>query len=409
MIHMNKQHALSKRSGHIFRLCLSVLLFLLIAGCVHPFFEKYHSPQTRPEPGFKIVAVKDLGILETNPLIRARDGGYSCLFAGRFVWLYGDTILDRGGEDGRTWLGNSWSWTNDMDPAGGIGPFFERTDSKGMPTEFFPLTEKERAFNQAHRGDPCAEKPCGARWAIWPGAMIADPKRRRTLIFYTKVYVEKGYFNFQSLGQGIAIWDHFKTLPARPRLSSKSHHPTLLFTKDEPGFGSAALVLKGRLYAYGCKLDGLKKPCYVARVNMAKALNRNAWKFYAGQGQWVAACERARPVFTGNDIMSVFFNPYLNRFMALYSRPLESRVMVRTAAKPEGPWSEAIEAFKTKTPLVDPRWVYDGLAHPEYSKENGRILFITYSRRIGFLESEMRLVTMEIEKTSTGSIHSPRS
>ena len=41
-----------------------------------------------------------MGPLQASPSIQGRDGGYSGVFAGRSVWLYGDTVLSFEGEDG---------------------------------------------------------------------------------------------------------------------------------------------------------------------------------------------------------------------------------------------------------------------------------------------------------------------
>ena len=40
-----------------------------------------------------VVNATDLGPIPTNPDILGRDGGYSALFMGQSVWLYGDTFL----------------------------------------------------------------------------------------------------------------------------------------------------------------------------------------------------------------------------------------------------------------------------------------------------------------------------
>lgn len=39
-----------------------------------------------PPAEARVVSATDLGVLETNSLITARDGGYSAIFAGRSVW-----------------------------------------------------------------------------------------------------------------------------------------------------------------------------------------------------------------------------------------------------------------------------------------------------------------------------------
>ncbi len=71
--------------------------------------------------------------------------------------------------------------------------------------------------------------------------------------------------------------------------------------------------------------------------------------------------------------------------------------MLRTAVRPEGPWSEPMEIFSVDAPDNPYGWVYDFLAHPEFSQDNGRVIFITYSKKIAQQLSELRLVAVHLE------------
>jgi len=42
-------------------------------------------------------------------------------------------------------------------------------------------------------------------------------------------------------------------------------------------------------------------------------------------------------------------------------------------------------------------WVYDALPHPELNENNGRTQYITYTSITGFLQTEMRLLSLDIE------------
>jgi len=348
-----------------------------------------------PPAEVTVVSATDVGTLETAAGIRGRDGGYSGVFAGRSIWLYGDTILDAPAADGSSWRHNSWSWTEDADASDGITGFQQRVDGAGAPTELFPLTAVEQEFNDAHFLEPCTAEPCGARWALWPGQIVADPARDRALVFYSKIYAEPGDFNFHGVGSSFAVWDRFEDQPTRPVFDPGAEHPTLMFPDGQPGFGSAALVVDELLYVYACGLDGLGKPCRLARVPLADVLGRGAWRFYAGGDGWVADVDRAASVFDGNDIMTVAHNPYLDRYTALYAEPLTTRVSMRTAPSPAGPWSRAVELFEARAPEGD-GWTYDALAHPEFEQDGGRVQYVTYSRATGFLESEVRVVRVEL-------------
>ena len=69
---------------------------------------------------------------------------------------------------------------------------------------------------------------------------------------------------------------------------------------------------------------------------------------------------------SGNDMMPIYYNDYIDRYVALYSKPLSRDAVLRTAPRPEGPWSTALQVFKARAPDSDNSWIYDALAHPEY-------------------------------------------
>jgi hypothetical protein len=350
-----------------------------------------------PEAANLIVAkVTDMGPVPQSPEIRGRDGGYSFLFGGHVVWSFGDTFLHHRNAEHRGLLSDSWSFTEDRNAMDGLAGFHERLDSAGAPTMLYPETPAETSFNAEHDGNHCHVKPCGARFALWPAAIVADPDRHRALLFYSLVSARPG--EFHSIGSSVAIWENFADRPIRPAVDPPvvPDHPELLFKQEERPFGAAALMKNGMLYAYGCEAPGLAKPCKLGRVSPADVLDRRAWSFYAGSGKWTSELSDAADVFDGQDIMSVSYNDFLEQYVAIYSRVLSQDVVIRTAPSPEGPWSEEVRAF-TVFPPKDGGNVYDALAHPEYNVDGGRIMFVTYTRGTGPLASEMRLFSVEFK------------
>ena len=360
----------------------ATLVILVTAGCGDP----------GPPAGASVVSAEDQGTLETNSLIRGRDGGYSAWIDGRSVWAYGDTILSEPADNGSSWRHNSWSWTDDRVAADGITGFSEPVDAAGAPTELFPQTDAEQAFNAAHFIEPCTAEPCGARWALWPGAIVDDPDRSRALVFYSKIYAEPGDFNFASVGSSIAVWPYGDAQPTRPEVSPGAPHPTLLFPEGDLELGSAALTADGMLYAYACGGEG--KACRVGRAPLDDVLDRSAWRFWSGD-DWVTDAREAVCAFAGMDIASVAWNPALDRYLAVYSEPLGTRAMLRTSPAPEGPWSAPITGFDAMPPDGD-GWIYDILPHPELAESDGLVQYMTYSRATGFFQSELRVVRLTL-------------
>ena len=346
----------------------------------------------RPSPQVIIEETRDLGTISAPQGIQGRDGGYSARFNGKSIWVYGDTILS----ENAGMHANSWSWTDDLVAGDGIDRFKTSVDPAGTPLPLLLSTEKERAFNRDHLPTKCGKPPCGSRWALWPGALVPDPGRNRLLVFYEKIRVKPGFLNFETAGHSVAVWQKIESPATRPVFNRVIKHPTLMFDANEPGFGTAAVIVGTRLYIFGCDTTETAKPCRLARVPLARALDRTAWRFFAASGQWREEIHKSAPVFEGNDILSVSFNPSLNRFLAVYSRPMGTAVLLRTARAPEGPWSAPVHAFDAMPPANDIGWIYDAQEHAEYARDGGRRIFITYSRQTAPDAFEMRLVSVTL-------------
>jgi hypothetical protein len=370
----------------------AALLLLIVAGC----------GVESPPANISIVQATDLGVIPANPDILGRDGGYSALFEGKSVWLYGDTFLAKPNAEDFSLISDSWSFTSDLTAQGGITGFQERLDSAGAPEMILNNTATEAAFNAAHNSNNCQATPCGARWALWPGALVVDPGSGDGLIFYSLVFAQPGSFNFQSVGSSVATWPSLTAPTQRPTINPAvvAAHPDLLFSESEPGFGSAAFIRGGRLYAYGCGVpngSGFDKGCRLGRVDPANVTNRRAWTYFSGSG-WSAQIGSAVPLFSGEGILSVAWNSFLGEYVAVYSEPFSNDVMIRTAPNPEGPWSGPLVAFVAMAPSSGT--VYDAQAHPEYDLNGGQTIFVSYSRNTPApFTSEMRSVEVELQAT----------
>lgn len=358
-----------------------------------------NSPPEQNTAALRVTAVHDLGAIENNSAIAMRDCGYSAIFEGRSVWIFGDTILTTANEHNRFLQCNSWSSTYDIDAGDQLSGWTEEVDAVGAPTEFFPLTAAEKQYNEMHRGDHCQEAPCNALWAIWPGTIVVDDSKGWAYVFYRKVHVEHGQLKFFHVGHSMAVWKNYNDPAQRPIFELVDDYPTLFFSEGENGYGSAAFIEQGLVYVYGCELDenGLTKPCRLARVPIADILERKSWQFYSGNDTWSSNVSSAANLFNGNDMMTVFYVPHIGHYVSIYSEPMAAKTMIRTAAKLQGPWSRPQELFTPIAPENELGWVYDAIAHPEFSQDNGRIIYVTYSRQIAPALSEMRLIEAVLE------------
>jgi hypothetical protein len=256
-------------------------------------------------------------------------------------------------------------------------------------------TTSAAAYNEAHRREDCVD-PCGAREILWPMDAVLDDARDRVLVFYVKIHGEPGDWNFHPLGYGVAVWEDPELPPIRPEVNPDSAEPTLLFRRERHNFGDAALIAGGKLYAYACGDDGTgwDKPCLLGRVAPEDVLLREQWRFWDGEG-WSREVDRPEPVFDGNSQLSVHYNPFLDRFLAVHVDGISDELVLRTAPSPEDPWSRMEEAFEAK-PDAGGGWVYCGLAHDELMGEEGRFEYLSYFRGTGDWQGEIRLVEVEL-------------
>ena len=75
--------------------------------------------------------------------------------------------------------------------------------------------------------------------------------------------------------------------------------------------------------------------------------------------------------------MSAAYNPYLKRHIAIHTMLRENQIVMRTAPKITGPWSEPEVIYRPEK--TDPPCAYyAGKEHPELAQEGGRIIYVTY-------------------------------
>lgn len=346
---------------------LAPLLCLLLVGCA--------------PTELTVLATTDLGVVPHPDGVLARDGGASAVFGERSVWLFSEAVLEAPAADGATVRDSSLSWTDTMevDPATGLR-LTESVDATGAPAAFLPATAAEDDFAATHPG---------ARLALWPGPVVADPRRDRALVFYWKVHAEPS--GFTGRGLGVALWTDPDAAPERPVVDAVEGEPTLLFGPDALTPGNAAVLNGQWIHAYACPDSG----CRLARVHADEVLDPAAWRWYQGLGDWSPAAEDALPLFTGAERMSVHWSETLSRWLVVYAEPGTNAILGRTASALEGPWSEPTELFRTVVPSGPEPFVSAGLAHGELATDGFET--ISYVRSTDVWESEQRLVRVELE------------
>ena len=384
-------------------LCAALLLALGLAACDASSVDgpddaalpaggaaSGHAEAMPPIP--PVVSATHLGIVGEHAGVRARDGAISARMGGRSVWTFGDTPLTVPGADGDSWSNNTLSWTSDLDASDGLALDGNHLDASGAPTEFLPPLPWEREYNRRHDRDDCEEEPCGAEFAFWPCHIVPDPARGRALVFFSEIWRVVGQGTWRGVGSGIALWDGEGPL-TRPvqNPNPDTPTPTLMWGEDTIAYTNAALVVGDDLYAYGCKQLGFNHRCRVARVPLADALDKRAWRYYTGSG-WSPNPNAAVPVFNGGAAGStVFYVPAFDAYMLAYSQTFTEDMLYSVSRTPWGPWSEPRLLFEG-LPAWNNGFNYSGHGHPEFAEDDGRVQYFTYAHATGLLQGDLPLV-----------------
>jgi hypothetical protein len=293
----------------------------------------------------EVVAVREIGVVR-NPALTGvrRDGGASGRVDGRMFWTFRETRLAAPGEDGLTSRSNTAAYAELAAPT----VLSEPLDARGAPRPLLAFTAEELAYN-ASTGDP------DARYALWPTAVI--PVGENGHVLYRRVRLAPGA-EPAPVSTGIAFVRQGAT--EGERLAE-------LFAAPAPQFHDAAVLDTGVLKLLACGASGR---CRVARAPLERAAERAAYEFWTG-AEWSPDVARAAETVPGAPgALSIAYNSYLERFVALESDG--RRVVLRTAEHPEGPWGPDLPVHDAGAAIRDT------VQHVELAAEAGRRFFFSY-------------------------------
>jgi len=345
------------------RLLAGLLVLVAVAVAV------VWSPSSSGHP-LEVAAVAEAGTIPQSH-DWFRDGGQSALVGGRILWVFGDTLFRTADEEGSHLRSNTSARSDPDDPFRLDDPVTDQ----GLPVQFVPFDDLEAEYNHLS-GRP------DDRIAVWPTSVLAMPDGS-AVVFYREVKVSPGALNLDVLASGVAT--------VAPGAVTAVRDPGLLFSEPDPVFSAGAALADGQVYLYGCaRIEGPRFGCRVARAPLAGIHDRSAYEFWDGT-EWTDDAGRAVFVLDGpSGGPSVSWNPWLEKYLAVYTLGLTNRVMMRTADRPEGPWSEPVEAFVGAP--TEGAFNYAAFEHPELAREDGRVVTITYFHPLGGFRGEFRIV-----------------
>jgi hypothetical protein len=349
----------------------------ILLGLVWLAFSCVQAPHFTVDPLPRHDAVFD----RTDGWIGA-DGAYSTpLQDGHILWLFGDTFVGnvRSGRRVDASLVNN---------------------SVAVQTGEFPGDVLFRFYTG---GEPAAPKsffqsPDGRGW-LWPYHGVLTSQGLFLFLMQIERSQEPGGLGFELIGAWLGKVGNPRDPPPAWRLTFSRIPHSRFGAPGDRLFGSWVLKEDGFLYIYGTsekRTGELRlKNMVVARAPEARLSDFSHWRFYA-RGRWVRDAERAEAL-CGNvaNEFSVTFLAGLNRYIAVYSAPgFSEEIVIRTAPRPHGPWSEPQVVFRCPEAARDDEvFCYAAKAHPSMSGSAHELIltYVTNSMDFARIENSAEL------------------
>ncbi len=189
-----------------------------------------------------------------------------------------------------------------------------------------------------------------------------------------------------------------------------------LFKGEVHKFASGAHRTKdGYVKLYACERNAAPPPmmdCFIARVLLAQMAEPSAYQAYVGEEAWQSEDLRnATPVlFDVGGTLSVDWNEYLGKFVALYGVPHEKdgplQVALRVAATSEGEWSAptVVDLPETGRPPLVGSYLNYAVAHADLAQHCGQRIVISYlepielgADKISVVRGSTHLVAIDLQ------------
>ena len=322
--------------------------------------------------------------------ITGRDGTWSASYNGSSYWSFNDTWLSAANAEGSNLVSNSLSWTNKLDASSGIRLSFDHLDASGAPTEFFPFTDDEKAFNA--RNCPSSSS-CQAEYAIWPGPVVPKPGSPTTEVFHFYFLLKRGSAiqsgsGWESIGEGVATENLGQGIYRGTATPGSASDPTLMWhvADGESLYASGGTLDPSGTYLYMLSCNA---GCTIGRAPSGFVDVKSVWSYYAGNdaggvARWSSSQTDARQILdeAGAAGSSMSYVPAFKEYLLVYSRPESDAVVYRVAPDPWGPWSGEQPMF-TAAQGAGTGASYAAMAHPEFAGGDGQVQYVSYVRNDG--------------------------
>ncbi len=333
-----------------------------------------------------IAKVREVGPAFVNNVhVTGQDGATSIVLDNhRALWVFGDTVTEPF-ESIRTvdlsHIISSCGMVVPRQPVGaGITRFEYLRDELGKVRPLLEYTADENP----------------ARVRLWPihGVRVGG----KVYLFYHKIELDPHvdvFENFRLLGMGVARADVDRWRFERIESTNGS---TLFWKHDQPTYGVWVQELPdGYVYLWGslmtgmflsrCRASDIEHPDRYEYLDRRAQVAHNATEEHdihatppesADEPRWSKSFDPTAVLFDNvPNEMSCHYSPHLKKFIAIHMWNREPRVVMRTASRITGPWSDPITIYEPAK-LSDDTYYYAAKSHPELSDASGQTFYVTF-------------------------------
>lgn len=246
-------------------------------------------------------------------------------------------------------LGSTWAWRSNV---------LVRSHTRNPVNGIFYDSVVRDLVGQARDLVPSPKIP-GIEISRIPTAGISAAGNQYMSLMSVKQWGQPGSWttNYSSLYVSNDNGEHWGEAPGTRRPNDRGN------SKFQMG---AFLKHDGFVYQYGTG-PGRNREAFLTRVREGEITNLGAYDYWTPRGWKRGDVDGASPITGGVSELSVMYNQALGQFIMLTTDPFNSVVM-RRAAKPEGPWS-APEV------LIDTRELPSAYAPQIFPYQTGKDLY----------------------------------
>jgi hypothetical protein len=230
----------------------------------------------------------------------------------------------------------------------------------GYPKEILAATPEEQAI--------------GIRF--WPEhGVLLDGK---VYLYYLGIQTidPASIWGFRNLGVGLAILN--LASGECQRILRGGEWRLWSLDVDDFHFGVQVIRKGDHLIVFGSLRRGFDTEGIIGRVHVSQIEDPSAYKFRrTATARWVKSMNLAGGIGPTGPEYSVSYNPFLGKYLMVFTETYKKNLMLRTADVMEGPYSPPMMIGRLPH-RAGSELLYFGFEHPRFAAEDGRRVFITY-------------------------------